>query len=158
MKKQEVSHVGSVITCNYPSIGKKFVRDVSQYPASIQEDARMHGYEQKFGDAKSGKSALEKYNEVLLIDASLMQGEWNRTAKPDPTPLILQAVARIKGLKVDLEKRTLAKGNKVVTPTEEQVKQWSQDAKVRATILEIRAERAAKEAAATTEEIEVKGL
>lgn len=158
MKKQEVTTQGTVIACNYPSINKSFEFDTSRYPASIQEDAKMHGFRQKFGDAKSGKSAAEKYAEIQLIHASLLAGEWERTAKPDPTPLILEAVARIRGLKADLEKRTLAKGNKVVTPTEEQIKEWGSNEKVRATILKIRAERAAKAAEEAEDEVEVAGL
>jgi hypothetical protein len=155
MKKQEVSTQGTVITCNYPSIGKSFVFDTAKYPASVQEDAKMHGYRQKFGDAKSGKSAGEKYAEVQLIHASLLAGEWERTATPDFTPLILEAVARIKGLKVDLEKRTLAKGNKTSKPSEEQVKEWSGNAKVRAMMQKIRAEKLAKIAEESEDEIEV---
>jgi len=156
MKKQEITMVGTVITCVYTSIGKTFSFDTAKYPASIQVDATAHGYKQKFGDAKSGKSAAEKYAEVLLIHTSLLAGEWERTARPDLTPLVLEAVARIKGLKVDLEKRTLAKGSKVSKPSEEQVREWSGNNKVRATMLKIRAERAAKLAEeAEDEELEV---
>lgn len=155
MKKQEVTTQGTVITCAYPSIGKSFVFDTAKYPSSIQDDAKMHGYRQKFGDAKSGKSAAEKYAEVQLIHASLLAGEWERTAKPDMTPLVLEAVARIKGLKADLEKRTLAKGNKVSKPSEDQIREWSSNNKVRATMLKIRAERAAKTAEESEDELEV---
>jgi hypothetical protein len=154
MKKQEITTQGTVISCAYESIGKVFSFDTSKYPASIQDNAKMHGYRQKFGDAKSGKSAAEKYDEVLAIHASLLAGEWERTAKPDAAPLVLEAVARIKGLKVDLEKRTLAKGNKVARPDEEQIREWSSNAAVRAMMLKIRAERAAK-VAEESEEIEV---
>ena len=155
MKKQEITMVGTVITCSYPSIGETFVFDTAKYPASIQVDANAHGYKQKFGDAKSGKSAAEKFAEVQFIHASLLAGEWERPARPDLTPLVLEAVARIKGLKVDLEKRTLAKGNKVSKPTEEQVREWSGNNKVRATMLKIRAERAAKAAEESEDELEV---
>lgn len=154
MKKQEITTQGTVITCAYESLGKSFVFDTAKYPASIQDNAKMHGYRQKFGDAKSGKSAADKFAEVQLIHASLLAGEWERTATPDNTPLVLEAVARIKGLKVDLEKRTLAKGSKVSKPTEEQVKEWSGNNKVRAMMLKIRAERAAK-LAEESDEIEV---
>jgi len=155
MKKQEVTTQGTVIACAYPSIGKTFTHDTAKYPASIQDDAKMHGYRQKFGDAKSGKSAAEKFAEVQLIHASLLAGEWERTAKPDLTPLVLEAVARIKGLKADLEKRTLAKGNKVSKPSDEQVRDWSGNDKVRAMMLKIRAERAAKVAEESEDELEV---
>jgi len=155
MKKQEITTQGTIITCGYPSIGKSFVFDTAKYPASIQQDATMHGYRQKFGDAKSGKNAVEKHAEVLLIHASLLAGEWERTAKPDLAPLILEAVARIKGLKADLEKRTLAKGNKVSKPTEDQLREWSGNNKVRAMMLKIRAERAAKQAEESDDELEV---
>lgn len=155
MKKQEITTQGTVITCSYPSINKRFEFDTARYPDSIQQDAKMHGYRQKFGDAKSGKDASEKYAEVQLIHASLLAGEWERTATPDFTPLILEAVARIKGLKVDLEKRTLAKGNKVSKPSEEQVKEWSANQKVRAMMQKIRAEKLAKLAEESEDEVEV---
>ncbi len=159
MKKQEITTQGTVLHCDYPSIAKAFEFDTAKYPASIQTDAKMHGFRQKFGDAKSGKSAVEKYSDVLLIHASLLAGEWERTATPDNTPLVLEAVARIKRLKFDLEKRTLTNGNRAIKPSEETVKEWSSDSKVRATMLKIRAERAAKLAEQSEqEEIKVEGL
>lgn len=155
MKKQQVAVSGSIITVTYPTIGKVFRFDTAGYPDVIQVSAKMHGYKQKYGDAKSGQTPEEKYAEVQLIHASLLAGEWERTATPDLTPLILEAVARIKGLKVDLEKRTLAKGNKVSTPSEEQVKNWGTSQKVRAVMLKIRSERAVKLAEESEDEIEV---
>lgn len=143
-KKQRVSVVGTVLTVEYPTIGKKFTVDFSGYPEAIQDCALAHGYKQKFGDAASGGSPAEKYAEVQAIHASLLAGEWERTATPDLTPIILEAVSRIK--KVPMKK--------LEGVPEEKVKEWGANGKVRAEILKIRAERAAK-AAEEAEDLEI---
>lgn len=143
-KKQRVSVVGTVLTVEYPTIGKKFVTDYAKYPEAVQVAALAHGYKQKFGDAASGQEPAEKYAEVQAIHAALLAGEWERTATPDLTPLIAEAIARIKRL-------PLAKVQKLPT---EKLKEWGANAKVKATMLQIRAERAAK-AAEESDDIEI---
>lgn len=146
-KKQRVSVVGTTLTVEYPTIGKKFVTDFSKYPAAIQTAALAHGFKQKFGDAASGESPQDKFAEVQAIHAALLTGEWERTAAPDLTPIICEAVSRIKKIPLaQIEKA--AKGN------EEKVKTWGSNPSVKAEILKIRAERAQK-AAEEADEIEI---
>ena len=148
-KKQSITVVDGVLTCEYPTISKKLVVDLAGFSDEIRLLAMNHGFKQKFGDAASGKSAAEKFAEVQAIHASLLEGEWERTASPDLTPIILEAVSRIK--KIPLAKLQAA------NPAEEKVKEWGSNGKVKAMILKIRAERAAKEAEAA-DEIEVEGI
>lgn len=151
-KKQRVTVVDGVLTCEYPTIGKKFVRKLADYPKEIYVPclASDHGIKQKFGDAASGQGAAEKFAEVQAIDASLMAGEWERTANVDLTPLICEAIARLQ--KKDL-KKVLKAAEKAGA---EKVKEWGSKPKVKAEILQIRAERAAKAADdADEEEIDI---
>lgn len=148
-KKQRVSMVGTMLTVEYPTIGKKFSVDTAKYPDAIQTCAKAHGYKQKFGDAASGGSPAEKYAEVQKIHETLMSGEWERTATPDLTPIICEALARIKRV-------PLAKVEKAAEEAgEEQVKAWGTNPKVKAEILKIRAERAAKVAAESDDDLEI---
>lgn len=148
-KKQRVSVVGTVLTVEYPTIRKSFVVDYADYPEEILDCALAHGFKQKFGDAASGKSADEKYAEVQKIHEALLAGEWERTASPDNTGVVIEAVSRIKGL--DLEKVKAA-----VEKDPEVVKTWRDNAKVKKVIAEIYAERAAERAeGAEDPEIEI---
>lgn len=148
-KKQKLHWEGRVLVCSYPSIGKEFRVDTAKYGAEIDEEARDHGYKQKFGDAGSGQTAIEKYAEVQAIHASLLNGEWERTATPDLTPLICEAISRIQ--RKPLEKVTQA----AEKAGAEKVKEWGANAKVKAEILKIRAERAAKAAKDAEEELDI---
>lgn len=147
-KKQSVTfREGRLLRVEYPTIGKVFEVDVSKYPEGIAALAMAHGFKQKFGDAASGGTPQEKFEEVQSIHSSLLAGEWERTAAPDLTPIICEAVARIKGIKVD-------KIHKIAEKQPEKVKQWGTAPKVKAVILQIRAERAAK-AAEESEDIDI---
>lgn len=141
MKKQKISVVGSVLTVEYPSIGKKFTADLAEYPASIQLDGYYHGMKQRFGDAESGKSPQEKYTMVQRIHENLLQGIWELTATPDHSGIIKEAVARIKKVKVETIDKALAKLD--LEAAEAAVKEWGSNVKVKAEIAKIRAERAA---------------
>ena len=144
-KKQKLAWNGEVLTIEFPSIKKSLVVDVSKYDEDVRHEAMLHGFKQKFGDAASGKSATEKHAEVQAIHASLLEGEWERTAAPDLTPLICLAISRIQDKKLeDVEKAAEKAG-------EEKVKEWGQNAKVKAEILKIRAERLEMEAEAAEE-------
>lgn len=154
MKKQQVKFVGSVLTVEYPTINKTFTADVSKYPDGIQTAARFHGFAQKFGDAKSGQTALEKYLMVQRIHESLMAGSWKLAAGPqDNSAIIIEAVSRLKKIKIDKIEKSL------VPLTEEEratrVKGWADNATVKAEIAKIRAERAAKAAEDDDEELDI---
>jgi len=147
-KKQRVSVVGTVLTVEYPTINKTFRVDFSRYPAAVQPYALAHGYKQKFGDAESGGTASEKFAEVQLIHQSLLAGEWERTGTRDLTPLICEAIARIK--KVPVKKLTDFAEKHPEKILEQGAKQI-----VKAEIAKIRAERAAKLAEESEDEIEI---
>lgn len=147
-QKQRVSRVGTVLTVEYPTIKKMFKVDVSSYPSEMREIAEMHGWGQKFGDAKSGKSAEEKFAEVQAIHAAILQGTWERTAHPDLTPIICEAVAR-------LQKIPLPKIQAAAKKKPEQVKDWAANAEVKAEIFKIRAERAAEAAKENKQELKI---
>lgn len=82
MKTQSIEWVDSTIVISY-SNGRTFEGDCDELPSTIFEDcaAARHGIQQKLGDAKSGGSAAEKFDEVQVIWQGLMQGEWNRKAR-----------------------------------------------------------------------------
>lgn len=149
-KKQRVTVTGDTLVIEYPTIGKTFRRDLTDYPKEIYTpcEAARHGIKQKFGDAASGGTPQEKWQEVQAIDEALMAGNWERTATPDLTPLILEAVARIK--KVPAERL-----QKVAEKAPEKVKEWGSNLKVRAEIARIRAERAAERAKAAADDLEI---
>lgn len=133
-KKQRVSVVGTLLTVEYPTIGKKFVADFSKYQRGILDAALAHGLKQKFGDAASGKSPAEKYAEVQEIHASLLAGEWERTASVDLTPIICEAVSRIKELPLEAVQ-------KAAELDPETVKTWGANKRVKLEIAKIRVER-----------------
>lgn len=148
-KKQSVTfREGKMLRVEYSTIGKSFEVDVSKYSPEIRALAMAHGFKQKFGDAASGGTPAEKFEEVQAIHASLLAGEWERTATVDLTPLICQAVSRIK--KVTLARVEAAA--KKAGP--DKVKEWGTDLNVKAEIAKIRAEKAAQ-AAEDAEEIDI---
>jgi head-tail adaptor len=148
-KKQKVSVVNGLLTVEYPTIGKTFKAELVKYSEAIRLAAMEHGFKQKFGDAASGGTPVEKFAEVQAIHASLLANAWERTATIDLTPLICEAVARLKNI-------PLAKILKAAEKKPEQVKTWSSNAEVKAEIAKIRAEKAAKAAeAAEKEELKV---
>lgn len=156
-KKQRLAFTGDTLTVEYPAINKKLIVVCTDLPKEIYVpcEAARHGMKQKFGDAASGLSAAEKYEEASAILASLKSGQWERTATFDQTPLILSAVATLQGLKYDAEKGTLSKGSKSATPTPEQVKEWGANPKVKAEIARARAEKAQKVADESKDELNV---
>lgn len=147
-KKQSITVAEGVLVCEYPEIKKVFRVKLADYPESIKHDAMLHGFKQKFGDAASGKSAAEKFAEVQAIHASLLEGKWERTATIDLTPIICEAVSRLKGI-------PLAKIQKAAEKKPEQVKSWGSNAQVKAEIAKIRAEKAAKLASESKDEIAI---
>jgi hypothetical protein len=147
-KKQKVSVQGTIVTVEYPTIGKRVSIDLAILSAEMQREAALHGLKQKLGDAESGGSPTEKFAMASRIVASLREGQWELTATPvDLTPIIVEAVSRIK--KIPQAKILATK------PSEDQVKSWGSNAKVKAEILKIRAERAAKAAEEAEDDLEI---
>lgn len=145
-KKQKVSVVGTVLTVEYPSINKKFSTDYSKYPTEMRAEGERHGWKQLFGDCASGGTPTEKFAMVQRRHESILAGQWELTGTVDLTPIICEAVARIKRIPLkNIEKTAVA--------APEMVKTWGSNSKVKAEILKIRAERAAKVAEESDEEL-----
>lgn len=152
-KKQIVGVVGTIVSVTYPTLGNKQVHvDLLALSAEMQQQAALHGLKQKLGDAESGGTPAEKHAMAQRIIAGLRENQWELTATPmDLTPIIIEAVSRIKKVKLEVIEKA-CKGQ------EEMVKTWGAKPQVKAEILKIRAERAAKIAEETDEELEVPGL
>jgi len=149
MKKQQVAVTGTLVTVTYPALGKSASVDLLKLSPEMQRCAGLHGLKQKLGDAESGGTAAEKLQMVQRIIDGLKSNQWELTATIDLTPLICEAVARIKKLPV-------GKVEKAVEVNPDQVKTWASNIKVKAEIAKIRSERAAKLAEASDDdEIEV---
>jgi hypothetical protein len=93
-KIQTISWNGDIITIAYGN-GQTFTGDCSTLPRNIYQacDAARHGISQKLGDAKSGGTASEKFEEVQAIWAGLKAGNWNRRGTGDES--LIQDVYRI---------------------------------------------------------------
>lgn len=149
-KKQQVSKTGNVVKVHYPTLNREVSLDVTTLPKEMQHQGLLHGIAQKLGDAASGKSPQEKYDMTQRIIAGLLEGQWELTATPvDLTPIICEAIARIK---FPRDKQAAEKIQ--AAASEEQIKQWGGNAKVKAMILKIKAERAAA-AAEEADDLEI---
>lgn len=150
-KKQIVGVVGTIVSVTYPTLGNKQVHvDYEALSPEMKLQAGLHGLKQKLGDAASGDSPAEKHAMAQRIIAGLREGQWELTAAPvDLTPIICEAVSRIKKL-------PLAKVEAAAKVKPDAVKEWGTNAKVKAEILKIRAERAAKVAEEQDEDLDIK--
>ena len=148
MKKQKVAVVGTILTIDYPSINKRFTVDYAKYMASVQSDAMAHGFKQKFGDAKSGESAAEKFEMVKRIHENLLTGQWELTATPDHSGIIIEAVCNLKKWKEKEVRKTLE-------ANPDKLKEFGTNVKVKAEIARIRAERAAAAAEGDDTELDI---
>lgn len=145
-KKQIVGVKGTVVSVTYPTIGKTVEVDYAVLSEAMKLQAGLHGLKQKLGDAESGGTPTEKYAMAQRIVEGLKSDQWELTATVDLTPLILEAVSRIK--KIPLKKLESAN-----IPAEK-VKEWGSSLKVKAEIAKMRAEKAAK-AAEEADELEI---
>ena len=127
--------------------------DTNELSAEMRSQLMLHGMSQKGGDSYAG--AKGNYSEAIQnvkdVWEQLKQGVWRAArgegdAKPRLAELA-EAIARIK--QVPIEASTAA----VEAGTEEQRKAWRGNAKVKAVIAQIRAEKAAK----ALEEAEAQG-
>ena len=141
MKKQQVYKKDNIVGVFYPELAKAVEVDLSKLSEPMKFCGLQHGIGQKLGDAASGKSAAEKFEEASLIRDALMQGVWERTASPDMSGLVIEALNRI-----DPKKYPKVKLEKAAEKDPEKVKSWRANAQVKAMIAKILAERAAARA------------
>lgn len=118
--------------------------DTNRLSPEMQKQLMLHGCSQKVGDSFAGVKGnfAEGIANAKGVIEQLEQGVWKAArgegeARPRLAELA-EAIARIKG--VDLERATKA----VEAATDDQRKTWRGNAKVKAVIAQIRAERAAK--------------
>lgn len=120
--------------------GTKLEFDTNKVNAETALDLKCHGASQKIGDSYAGvkgnyAQGIQNAQEVIN---QLYAGEWKADREGGAPRLaeLAEAIARIKG--TDLEKTRAA----VEKATDEQRSQWRSNAKVKATIAAIRAEKA----------------
>lgn len=147
--KQKVTVNGSVVKVEYPTI-KKFVSvDVDKLDTSVTQAALIHGVKQRLGDAASGGTAQEKYEMAGRIVEAFHAGQWELADRITDDSIVIEAVARIKE-RDEEEIRAIVERK----GPDETVKVWRTNGKVKAEILNIRAERA-QTAADEAEDFEV---
>lgn len=151
-KKQKIEVVGTVITVSYPTIRKSLSRDVSKFEDAVKFEAMIHGFKQKYGDVESGGSPAEKFAMLTRVMESHDAGSWDLTTKADDGAIVIEAVTRIKGLEVEEVRAVVEKAGEAGP---EKLKEWRTNAKVKAEIAKIRAERAAAAAEEAEDEDEI---
>ena len=129
--------------------------DTNKCNAETQMDLRCHGASQKIGDSFAGVKGnyAEGIANAKSVIEQLYAGEWTADREGGAPRLaeLAEAIARIKGTDVEKTKAAVEKA------TDDQRKQWRSNAKVKATIAAIRAEKAQKalEAAADAGEVQI---
>lgn len=122
--------------------GKALEFDLNKVSDDVRKQLALHGASQKIGDSFAGVKgnyAEGTQNAQDTID-QLYAGVWKAAREDDARPRLAElaeAIARIKG--VELDKATAA----VEKATDDQRKQWRSNAKVKAVIAQLRAEKAA---------------
>lgn len=140
-KKQKITVDGTKVKVEYPTIKKSLAFDTAEFSAEVKFEAMMHGFKQKYGDAESGGTPADKFAMASRILEAHRAGEWDVGAGArDNSAIVAEAVSRIKGLE-------LAAVTKVLESLDEEkraekVKEWASNAKVKAEVATIRAERA----------------
>lgn len=127
---------------------------LADLPQEIQLNLALHGLSQKLGDSYASvkgdvKAAVEKFTATLV---QLKAGEWAAKREGEGSSKVTElaeAIARIKGVEVAVANAAVGKA------TEDQIKGWKANAKVKAVIAEIRAEKAAKRASKADEKEEI---
>jgi hypothetical protein len=146
VKFADKSSAGSVVSFKFGN-GTILTLDVSTLDESIQTDLMLHGALQKIGDSYAGAAGDYDFaigNAKKVID-NLVAGEWKSArekgeAKPK-TGELAEAIARIKGID------TAQAAELVNSLDDDQRKTLRTKDKVKATIAQIRFEKAQKKAA-----------
>lgn len=95
--------------------GKQLTFDVSKAPEAVQEQAKLHGFNQKIRDSAAGFSKgsdfAGAFAEMADVIESLYAGEWNRRGGVAGAKMedLAQAVAKLKKVDVDTARAAVAK-------------------------------------------------
>lgn len=127
--------------------GKVVDFDLNKVSQEVRDQLALHGASQKIGDSYAGVKGNFAEGEANAKDVveQLYAGVWRASREDDARPRLAElaaAIARIKN--VPLEQATAA----VEKGTDDQRKTWRSNAKVKAVIAQIRAEKAAEALAA----------
>lgn len=151
-KKQKMSVTDTTVTLQYPTIRKSVSVDLKALDEALQLKCALHGLGQKLGDAKSGGTPAEKYAMASRIRDALLNGEWEVTADRDDSEVVIAAVARVKGVAVKEVQDAL----EAAEDKKAKVAEWRSNARVKAMIYTIKAERAAEAVDEEEDEDDVK--
>lgn len=155
-KKQKITVTGSVVKVEYPTIRKSLSVDVSQLGDEVKFAALIHGVKQRLGDAESGQPPTLKYAMASRIVEAFGNGSWDLESRDvDTSAIVFEAVERIKGLKKGEVAATFEKNDADEETIAGKVKEWRANAKVKAEIAKIRAERAAAAAEESDDDDEI---
>jgi hypothetical protein len=96
-KIQKTRVVGSVVTIEYPSLGKAVSIDVASLSDEMKFAGLVHGVKQVLGDAKSGGEPEEKFEMASRIrDGIVNHGIWGVAGQSrDTSPQVIEAVAEL---------------------------------------------------------------
>ena len=138
--------------------GKTLSCDSNKIPEETRKQLMLHGISQKVGDSFAGVKgnyAEGMQNAQDTID-QLYAGVWKAAREDDARPRLAElaeAIARIKQVPLEAATAAVEKGS------DEQRKSWRSNAKVKAVIAQIRAEKAAKALEeAGEQELKVEGI
>ena len=143
-KVQKITVEGTKVTVYYPSLKRSLTVDVSLFSDELKLKGLIHGVKQRLGDGKSGEGAAEKYEMAQRIIAAFDQNSWELTDRVVDVSIVIEAMARVKGMTSDEVREVL--DDLEAEKQAEKIKEWRDNAKVKAKIAEIQAERAAKRA------------
>lgn len=123
--------------------GKVLSFDLGKCSQAIKDQLAMHGASQKIGDSFAGVKGnfAEGIGNAQDTIDQLYAGVWKAAREDDARPRLAElaeAISRIKGVSLDAATKAVEAG------TDEMRKQWRSNAKVKATIAQLRAEKAAK--------------
>jgi hypothetical protein len=131
--------------------GAKAEVALESLPSNIVTLLALHGLSQKLGDSYASVKGdvLAAKNKFEAVLKQLMAGEWKQAREGgeggSKVTELAEAIARFKSAPIEKANAVVAKA------TDEQVKAWRANAKIKAIIAEIRAEKAAARAKAAEE-------
>lgn len=140
-----------VLSLGFPS-GESMEVKMSDFPEEIVHQLALHGLSQKATDATAGKDAEESEERVRGVISALQAGDWTVRGAgtggggSTRTTLLVEAVARIKGIEIDAAKEAVAGLD------DEQKKALQKAPSVKAAILTIKQERLAAQSEAETDD------
>lgn len=117
--------------------------DLNKVSQEVRDQLALHGASQKIGDSYAGVKGnfAEGVANAKDVVEQLYAGVWRASREDDARPRLAElaaAIARIKGVPLESATAAVEKG------TDEQRKTWRSNAKVKAVIAQIRAEKAAE--------------